>query len=193
MNIAANSNSQRDADAPAAFTPDVNVPNIPAQPAAARSQYAASVRCALPAPARLRRPLSNVLACPCPVSARRPNASLCERARTVQTNANPPPRRWFRTYPLRWFTPVPRDLRGRPCAMQTPPHPPLRERPPPERCKTNERAAPLVSHLPPALVHPCTAATTFVAAARDVKASAPTLNTCHANARPPNEYAPPGR
>jgi hypothetical protein len=52
MNITANSNSQHNADAPAAFTPDVNVPNIPAQPAAARSQYTASVCCALPAPAR---------------------------------------------------------------------------------------------------------------------------------------------
>ncbi|KAJ7861926.1 hypothetical protein B0H13DRAFT_2072347 [Mycena leptocephala] len=67
------------------------------------------------------------------------------------------------------------------------------ERPPAERCKTNERATPLVLHLLPALVHPCTAVTTFVVAARDVKASAPALNTCHVNARPPNEYAPPGR
>jgi hypothetical protein len=84
------------------------------------------------------------------------------------------------------------DSRSRPCAMQTPPGPPLRmpcERPPPEQCKMNERATPLVSHLPPALVHPCTAATTLVATARDVMA----LNACHANARPPNEYAPPGR
>ncbi|KAJ7912285.1 hypothetical protein B0H13DRAFT_2271638 [Mycena leptocephala] len=52
MNIAANANSRRDADASAAFTPDVNVPNTPAQPAVARSRYAAIVRRAQPAPTR---------------------------------------------------------------------------------------------------------------------------------------------
>jgi hypothetical protein len=96
---------ERPCAAPLRLVPDT--PPVPhrALPAPARYVFVPS-----PVPPQLCRPrwpLSNALSCPCPVSAHRPKASSCERARTVQTNANPPPRRWFRPRPPALVRPCP--------------------------------------------------------------------------------------
>ncbi|KAJ7812773.1 hypothetical protein B0H13DRAFT_2143787 [Mycena leptocephala] len=66
--------------------------------------------------------------------------SSCVRARTVQVNAIPPPRRWFCTLPPRWFAPVPlRPLRDANASAR--PHARRAKARPPNDANECERAA----------------------------------------------------